>query len=136
MEPGARPSCAQFTLELRGVQLGESRRDSTMHAKLVLSLLTVAGLLAAVGVTGLSYGLLTSSTHHLALVKMDFPGWAGTPCLGHGDALNAGLRVDFNSEWVTQDSLVSVLNQLTQKKWYPITRMTTSITLLPIQRTV
>lgn len=107
-----------------------------MHTKLVLSLLTLAGLLAAVGVTGVGYGLLTSSTYDLALVKMDFPGLAGAPCLGHGDSLNSGLRVDFNSEWVTQDGLVSVLNQLIQKKWYPITRMTTSITLLPVQRTV
>lgn len=107
-----------------------------LHAKLVLSLLTLAGLVVAIGGTGLGYWFLTFSTHHLDLVKIDVPGFAGTPCLGHGDSLNAGLRVDFNSEWITQDGLVSVLNQLTQKKWYPITRMTTNITLLPFRQTV
>jgi hypothetical protein len=106
-----------------------------VHVKSVLSLLMFAGLVAVIGATGFGYWLLTSG-HHLAFVKLDTPSFAGTPCLGHGPSLNSGLRVDFSSEWVTEDGLLSVLNQLTQRKWYPITRLTTSITLLPIQRTV
>ena len=102
-----------------------------MHVKSVLNLLTLAGLVGVICATGLGYWLLTSGQHHLALVKLDTPGFAGTPCLGHGPSLNSGLRVDFSSEWVTQDGLISVFNQLTNRKWYPITRMTTSITLLP-----
>jgi hypothetical protein len=107
-----------------------------VHVKPVLSLLTIVGLVAVICATGFGYWLLTSSDHHLALVKLDTPGFAGTPCLGHGASLNSGLRVDFSSEWMTEEGLLSVLNQLTQQKWYPITRLTTSITLLPVQRTV
>src|SRR5688500_13372141 len=130
-------ACRLRSIYLKAIvrAIGESHRSSVVHWRRILGVLGMVGLIGVIGLGSFGCWLLTPNNHKATLVKLDVPGFAKTPCLGHGATLTSGRRLDFNIEWVTEDDLITVLNGLTRQGWYVISPGP-SIAVLPPRQTV
>jgi hypothetical protein len=92
-------------------------------------------LAGALGTTSLCIWLLAPRDQRATLVRVAASSPSSTPCLTSNASLRSGPTAGFQVEWEIRDDVVSVLGALIREGWVPITRMTTSIKLLPAQQT-